>query len=92
MQFEWDVNKNNINKQKHKVSFDLAKQIFFDKYRLEYYDYESSDEEDRWITIGKIDTIFIKAFFTIRKDNIRLISARLANAKERNYYRLQFRY
>ena len=30
MTFEWDDNKNNINKKKHGVSFEMAVRVFLD--------------------------------------------------------------
>ena len=50
------------------------------------YDFEhSSDEEDRFVALGIVgDVLFV--VFTERKDKIRLISARLATAKEKEIY------
>ena len=28
--FEWDENKNSINKKKHGISFEIAKEVFYD--------------------------------------------------------------
>ena len=33
-QFEWDENKNNNNKEKHGISFSLAKELFNDTKRI----------------------------------------------------------
>lgn len=49
------------------------------------FDFEHSADEDRYIAIGKVgDVLFV--VFTERKETIRLISARLATALERNLY------
>ena len=32
MKFEWDENKNTINKEKHKISFETAAYVFDDPY------------------------------------------------------------
>jgi uncharacterized DUF497 family protein len=32
--FEWDENKNTINKRKHKISFEEAKSVFYDENAL----------------------------------------------------------
>ncbi len=72
MKFEWDEDKNQINILKHKVSFNVAILVFRDEYRLEYYDYEhSTEDEDRYVTIGEVT---------------RIISARKATANERRMY------
>ena len=86
MKFEWDEEKNTINKQKHKISFETAAHVFEDPEYIEMYDFEHSIEEDRYIAIGKVgDILFV--VFTERKESIRLISARLAtNAERRLYY------
>ncbi len=52
MTFEYDENKNQINIKKHGISFKSAARIFFDYDRIEYYDEEHSNDEDRYNTIG----------------------------------------
>ena len=85
MKFEWDENKNIINKEKHKISFETAVYVFDDPYYIEMFDFEHSIDEDRYIAIGKVgDILFV--VFTERKDTIRLISARLATDAERSLY------
>lgn len=85
MKFEWDENKNIINKEKHKISFETAVYVFNDPYYIEMFDFEHSVDEDRYIAIGKVgDVLFV--VFTERKDTIRLISARLATNTERSLY------
>lgn len=86
MTFEWDEEKNIINQQKHRISFETAAHVFDDPEYIEMFDFEHSDKEDRFIAIGRVgDILFV--VFTERKENIRLISARLAtNAERRLYY------
>ena len=85
MKFEWDDNKNIINKEKHKISFETAAHVFDDPNYIEMFDFEHSTEEDRFIAIGCVgDVLFV--VFTERKETIRLISARLATNKERSLY------
>ena len=85
LKFEWDEEKNAINKKKHKISFETAVYVFNDAAYIEMYDFEHSIEEDRYIAIGKVgDILFV--VFTERKDAIRLISARLATDAERRLY------
>ena len=52
MTFEYDEEKNRINIQKHGISFRSAARVFFDYDRIEMYDEENSQEEDRYDTIG----------------------------------------
>lgn len=85
MKFEWDEEKNRINQQKHGISFETAMMVFNDDNRIEIYDFEHSVDEDRHNTIGKVDDILF-VVYTERKENIRLISARLATRLERSVY------
>ena len=50
--FEWDDNKAEINWKKHKVLFSVAARVFFDDDRIEDFDDEHSDSEDRMKVIG----------------------------------------
>ncbi|MCI5641464.1 MAG: BrnT family toxin [Lachnospiraceae bacterium] len=85
MNFEWDDEKNKINFAKHGIDFETAMLVFNDLQRIEIYDMEHSTEEDRYNTIGMVnDVIFV--VYTERKDNIRLISARIATKTERSIY------
>ena len=85
LKFEWDEEKNRINQRKHGISFETAAYVFEDENYIEMYDFEHSIDEDRYIAIGCVgDVLFV--VFAERKENIRLISARLANAEERKLY------
>ncbi|HEY6264281.1 MAG TPA: BrnT family toxin [Candidatus Acidoferrum sp.] len=47
----------------------------------------SSDEEERWITLGRNSLgRLIVVIYTWRRDNVRLISARPATAREKSQY------
>lgn len=52
------------------------------------YDFEHSIDEDRYIAIGCVGEVLF-VVFTERKENIRLISARLATESERRLYYAQ---
>lgn len=86
--FEWDENKERINKQKHKLSFTTALQVFRDDSRIEKYDTAHSIDEDRYIAIGMVgDTaIIVTVSYTPRDEAIRIISARKATKQERGLY------
>ncbi|MDR2535533.1 MAG: BrnT family toxin [Treponema sp.] len=85
MEFEWDDKKEYTNFKKHGVSFDDAILIFNDPERIERYDETHTDNEDRWQTIGAVGEILFLVYVE-RKNNIRIISARFANSKERRLY------
>lgn len=85
LQFEWDEEKNNANIKKHGIAFATAAKVFTDKNRIEIYDEAHSMDEDRYITIGLAgDVLFV--VYTERCSKIRMISARLATARERRLY------
>lgn len=85
MTFEWDEAKNQLNKKKHGISFETAAYVFQDRNYIEMYDFEHSTQEDRYIAIGRVGEVLF-VVFTERKENIRLISARLATEAERRLY------
>lgn len=82
---EWDDNKNRINKQKHGISFETAALVFADDERIEYLDKEHSVDEDRYVVLGCVHGI-IYVVYTMRGEAARLISARMATARERGIY------
>lgn len=86
MRFEWDDNKNILNKQKHGISFETAALVFNDANRIEFYDnIHSTEIEERYITIGRAGNVLF-VVFTERKDKKRIISARMADKNERRLY------
>lgn len=88
MQFEWDDQKEKINITKHGLDFETAARVFEDENRLEMYDEQHSEYEDRYITIGLIDDIMcvIMVVYTEREEAVRIISARKATKQEREMY------
>lgn len=88
MLFEWDDEKEKINIVKHGIDFTTAARVFKDENRLEIYDEEHSETEDRYITIGIIDEVayLVMVVYTEREESIRLISARKATNQERRMY------
>lgn len=90
MTFEWDENKNQINKKKHDgISFEIAARVFLDEKRIEKYDVLNSTlEEERYQAIGKVDEVLFVVFTERGSNHIRIISARPANQEEiHEYYR-----
>ena len=61
LQFEWDKEKEKANRLKHNISFESAKWVFRDDFRIEYFDEAHSKDEDRFITIGQAgQTLLVK--------------------------------
>ena len=86
MEFEWDNHKNEVNKLKHKISFEEVIEIFYypmSKREDNRFDYG----ETRYIGIGQNSQMIIfTVVYTERESRIRIISARRANKKERQIY------
>jgi len=85
--FEWDTGNLTKNQQKHDVSPSECEQIFFNHPLVVAQDERHSDQEDRFFALGQTDAgrlLFV--VFVVRKDIIRVISARNMNRKERKVY------
>jgi uncharacterized DUF497 family protein len=88
MKVTWDLDKEKENIRKHNIRFSYAAEVFHDAYRLVRYDAAHSGEEDRYIHIGKTDdevVVFVVETES-REDEIRIITARKANNRERKAY------
>ena len=73
--FEWDVNKDQLNQEKHGVSFSLAQLAFLDYNRVILEDLEHSGNEKRFYCLGKVSGGIMTVRFTWRKRKIRIIGA-----------------
>ena len=83
--FEWDSSKEINNIKKHGIDFKTASAVFDDPFRIEWYDVSHSTTEDRYNTIGMAhDVLFV--VYTERREKTRIISARIANKRERSLY------
>jgi len=85
MHFEWDTEKEEENFRLHGIHFETAEQVFFDPLRMERRDDDSSEEEDRWQTMGFFNNVLF-VVYTERGDVTRIISARPAEPFERRIY------
>lgn len=85
MRFEYDENKSNSNKLKHGIDFEEAKALWDDPYSFELPSIKSEDEE-RFLVLGQIDSKNYTAIVTYRKDFTRIISVRRSRQKEVQLY------
>lgn len=88
--FEWDSNKDRINRQKHGISFEEAKSVFYDEEALVIDDPEHSQEEERFIILGlsaKANLLVVCHCYRASETVIRIISARKATKTESKYYK-----
>lgn len=89
IEFEWDENKNQINKSKHGVDFEEAATVFYDDEAIIFDDPEHSMKEERFLILGitKREKLCIVSHCYRNKDNIiRIISARKATKNETRTY------
>jgi uncharacterized DUF497 family protein len=90
MQFTWDDKKDQANRAKHGVSFEIAMRVFADPFALSRQD-RIENGEYRWQTLGMVDGILLLlvAHTVCEEDGeetIRIISARRADQQERKRY------
>lgn len=92
MQFEWDPEKAQLNRRKHKVSFEEALTVFYDPLSATFNDKEHSVTEQRLITIGlSSQGRLLVVSHTERREALRIISARRATAHERKRHESEIR-
>lgn len=85
---EWDEeSKAGINYHKHGVRMPEAIPVFEDPYAITITDDESNPIEQRFVTLGMgaLGRLLV-VVYTWRGDNVRIISARPAEAHEREGY------
>jgi uncharacterized DUF497 family protein len=85
MIFEYDDNKSSLNKSKHTIDFIEAQKLWEDPYSFELPSPQSEDE-DRYLVLGQIDSKNYTAIITYRGTNIRIISVRRSREKEIKLY------
>ena len=90
IEFDWDIKKAESNFKKHGVNFEEATLAFADPFAWRDLDPKHSLVEKREYLLGKIDFNIINISFTVRNNGLtfRIISARRANEKEKETYRL----
>lgn len=86
MRFEWDPTKASTNERKHSVSFEEAASIFRSFY-LKRLDGRRNYGETRFSALGMDSNgVVLNVAYTLRGDNIRIISAWKASKHERETY------
>ena len=97
--FVWDPVKAERNLRKHGVSFETALRVFADPFALSQLE-RIEDGEQRWQTLGRVDDLFLATVaHTVQETDeegafvevIRIISARVADRKERLRYEQESR-
>ena len=85
--FEWDRHNSEKIKSRHNVTPVECEQVFFNIPVVSGDDEKHSEKENRFCVLGQTDSgrlLFL--VFTVRRDKLRIISARDMNRKERRAY------
>jgi hypothetical protein len=87
VEFEWDPEKAAANVKRRRISFTEAASVLEDPLSTTFPDEAHSEEEIRFLTIraSRRGRVLVVAH-TERDDSIRIISARRATRREREFY------
>ena len=87
MEFEWDPEKAAANIRRRRVSFNEAATVLEDPLSTTFPNEAHSEDEMRFVTVGvsQRGRLLVVAH-TERNDTIRIISARRATRREREFY------
>jgi uncharacterized protein len=87
MEFEWNLDKAELNIEKHGVSFQEATTVFNDSLSVTFPDPDHSIGENRYVIIGvsRFGQLLVVAH-TDRGEKVRIISARKATRQEKRFY------
>jgi len=84
MDFEYDYRKSQSNKNKHGIDFIEAQYLWEDPERIVLP--ARTIDEPRFLIIGKIAGLYWSGIFTLRGENIRIISVRRSRKEEVEIY------
>lgn len=85
-EFEWDDSKAATNLRAHKVTFEMARDVFADPFMVDWIDDSQDQSEQRYAALGMVDGRLLFVAYTMRRGRIRIISARFAEPFERRKY------
>jgi uncharacterized DUF497 family protein len=84
VEFEFNVDKSRVNKEKHGIDFVEGQALWDDLDLIEIN--ANTTDEPRFLEIGKIGDTFWSAIITYRDEKIRIISIRSSREKEKALY------
>jgi uncharacterized DUF497 family protein len=88
--FDWEGGNKEKNWEKHRVDFLECEEVFFNRPLIVGDDTEHSAQETRYFVLGRSNIgRMLYLIITIRKDKVRVISARDQSRKERQIYEQQ---
>lgn len=85
--FEWDKGNSDKNLIRHKVTNQETEEVFKDEENFIFEDEKHSTVEKRYGLFGRTTKDrLLSIVFTIRKERVRVITARDISRRERRYY------
>jgi uncharacterized DUF497 family protein len=73
--FEWDPEKDRLNREKHGIAFVEAQKAFFDPHRVIAEDLGHSGGEQRYFCFGQVGGGVLTVRFTYREWRVRIFGA-----------------
>jgi uncharacterized DUF497 family protein len=89
LRFEWDARKAAANLEKHAVSFEEAKSVFYDERGKLIDDPDRSEHEERFILLGLssgMKRLVVAHCYRGDSEIVRIFSARKATKEEADFY------
>ena len=90
IKFEWNEAKAAANLEKHQVSFEEARSVFFDEFGVQFFDEDHSSDEERFLMLGMSSGAKLLIVCNCERAHgavIRIISARKATKRESAFYK-----
>lgn len=84
VEFEFDHDKSEANREKHGIDFVEAQSLWRGPLHIEIP--ARTEDEPRWLVIGRIDGKHWSAIVTYREERIRIISVRRSRKEELDIY------
>lgn len=91
-EFDWDPDKAEANRAKHRATFDEAMLVFDDPLAPSRLDEDHGEREERWVTLGRTGdgrlTVVVHTHDELNDDTIviRITSARRPTRREARQY------
>lgn len=86
LEFDWDLGNIDKNLLKHNVTSQECEEAFLDFEAFVTVDVSHSTIEPRYQLLAKNKSRYLTIYFTVRKNKIRIISARDMSNKEKKQY------
>jgi len=85
--FDWNDSNVYKNEEKHGLNYKKIEEVFFNEPLLIVEDFLHSDNECRCVAYGRNnDNVKVMVVFTVRENQVRVISAREMTKKEKKFY------